>query len=428
MKKDIEFWEVAIIETDMAWPDVETEYTFKGNRIIILPETEKFYPAVALAHTLLSKSNEAKKIILDFCTYLAWAEDHGIYVKFWTGGSTIMRVQKGSAMVKIPGKINIKYLPEPKDESAKLALALYNDAMALNHYAYKFLGFYKIINLKFPNRIGKKSAGQLQKDWINENLELLDDGRAIDRIEEINKIQPDVGDYLYLSGRCAVAHAGLDPTIDPNNIEDSSRLYKDIPLIQALARHLIRTEYSIKTSRDIYREHLYELAGFKILLGEELSQNLKDKIDIPIEKLPSFPKICIRLHDKAPYHSLQNLTVHPILVKDGIVELLCKSDDDIVKTIIRLDFPEERLKINVHDEIECYDNGSSESLLKAANLLKFEADYLCNGSIEIWDFKNEKLLARLDPYIPVNIDIGRSCENLEKMAKTYINKAKEREL
>ena len=138
MKKHIEFWEVAVIETEMAWPDVETEYIYKGNRIVILPETEKFYPAVALAYTPFPKSNEAKQIILEFCSYLAWVEDYGIYVKFWTGGSTIMRVQKGSAMTKIPGKINIKYLPEPKDETVKLALALYNDAMSLNHYAYKF--------------------------------------------------------------------------------------------------------------------------------------------------------------------------------------------------------------------------------------------------------------------------------------------------
>ena len=57
----------------------------------------------------------------------------------------------------------------------------------------------------------------------------------------------DIGEYLYASGRCAVAHAGTNPTVDPEDPEDMDRLCKDLPLIRAMAAHVIEKELNVKS-------------------------------------------------------------------------------------------------------------------------------------------------------------------------------------
>ena len=58
------------------------------------------------------------------------------------------------------------------------------------------------------------------------------------------------------SCRCAVAHARTNPTVDPENWDDMERLSKDLPLIRAMAAHVIEKELNVKSQHTVWAEHL----------------------------------------------------------------------------------------------------------------------------------------------------------------------------
>jgi hypothetical protein len=76
----------------------------------------------------------------------------------------------------------------------------------------------------------------------------LTEKECIKRIKEIENTEGDAADYLYKSGRCAVAHAFADPVVDPDDITDLHRLSKDLWLMQNLTAHLIEKNFGIEQS------------------------------------------------------------------------------------------------------------------------------------------------------------------------------------
>jgi hypothetical protein len=130
-------------------------------------------------------------------------------------------------------------VPEQCDPKAKIALALYREAIGVRSTPYEFLGYFKIINTRYPSPAEQVS-------WIKRTIPLLSDEDAKKRASDLSKAQADIGDYLYVSGRCAVAHAYSDPVVDPDNAEGVLRLSADMPLARALAEYLIEHEYGIR--------------------------------------------------------------------------------------------------------------------------------------------------------------------------------------
>jgi hypothetical protein len=148
------------------------------------------------------------------------------------------------------------YLPAPTDPRAQRALALYRETLGLESIPYQLLAFYKVVNVLYEH-------GPDQKAWINGIVDKLDDLLAPARLAEIRLQGHDVGLYLYESGRCAVAHAFNSPIVDPDDPQDTERLARDLPLMKAVAEYAIEHELGVRSMRTIWREHLYELAGFR---------------------------------------------------------------------------------------------------------------------------------------------------------------------
>ncbi len=195
----------------------------------------------------------------------------------------------------VTSHFELDYLPDPTDQRARWALAFYREGLSLerSNVAYATLSFFKILNIV-------ADTGRRQKEWINSNVSNFgSDNRAkfeIDsRLRELeNAGITDIGEYLYASCRCAVAHAGMNPTVDPENPDDMERRSKDLPLIRAMAADVIEKELNVKSQHTVWREHLYELAGFKQIFGAELIAQIAggDKadenkmIDIPTLRHP----------------------------------------------------------------------------------------------------------------------------------------------
>ena len=68
------------------------------------------------------------------------------------------------------------------------------------------------------------------------------------RIKELTANVPDVAQYLYESGRCAIAHAYSSPISDPDDVSELRRLSSDIGIIKSIAVYLIEHELSVSRS------------------------------------------------------------------------------------------------------------------------------------------------------------------------------------
>jgi methylamine utilization protein MauJ len=54
-----------------------------------------------------------------------------------------------------------------------------------------------------------------------------------------NPPYPSVGAYLYAAGRSAMAHASADPLVDPDLLDDTYRINKDLIVIEALVERYV---------------------------------------------------------------------------------------------------------------------------------------------------------------------------------------------
>jgi len=156
------------------------------------------------------------------------------------------------------------------------------------------LSLFKIRNIFLP-------TGAAQKQWINDYISNASDHKVTQRIASIQEQHQDVGDYLWSSGRCAIAHAGEAPTVDPENPSDIRRLGEDLPLAQASAELAIEEHFGVKSAATVYREHLYELEGFHELFHEPRVARTKTLSKIGPGDWPVLPRLSIRLAFHDPY-------------------------------------------------------------------------------------------------------------------------------
>lgn len=414
-------WIVVAVEHSVFWPTKETKVEFRARELVLRPETEKLVPDVITAYAPPGSYEEGLRAIRHFLSSLAWVRRGRIREIMITGGSHPIRCGKAREARMIDPKFRIDYLPDPTESRARLALGFYREALGLENLSYQFLGFFKIINVLHK-------TGPAQKMWINRSIDQLDDHLAKPRISELKGSGLDIGQYLYESGRCAIAHAYAEPLVDPEDPEDTARLRKDLPVIKALAEHLIESELGIKSTDTIWREHLYELEGFRVLLGSKILEKLKKGETLEAGIIPAFPKISIRLHDHSRLPAFEGMTPEVIAVEKGCIVLDCHSVDNLACMRLLLEFSSERLGFDAEKGVAIADNGSSKSLFYAADHCRLMKGLCLNGVLEVWDSTTEKMLGHTDPFMAVNIDLGTSVENLEHRIQDLEQLAQQRDM
>jgi len=389
-------WTVAGITQSIAWTNKRATVEYGGRTYVLLPEDEKLYPAIALR----GDPDTARRAILELASALAWVEHGAVTIESWGGGSHPFRIGKRIGGQITAAKFQIDYLPAPAEKNQKLALAMYHEGTSLVHVhvAYSFLSFYKIVNLV------SGITGKEQIAWINSNTGAIGNHRTSERLKQLQKDGHSIGEYIYQSCRCAIAHAGdpRNPVIDPHDIEDQKRLYADLPLVIALAQVALEKELGIKSTHTVYNEHRYELSGFEPFLDRTLVEKLKagetpegGTINIP-------PSFSVRMSGKAPYAVLEGVTPQPATVQNGVLAIPCLSKSKRVMVIIVLDFPNYRLRAEVGNPEGIEDDGSAEFIDEMIEINEFFWDWNCNGKLEVWSDEGE-CLGRCDAFMPVNV-------------------------
>jgi hypothetical protein len=336
-------WVIANVRSSVAWPLQVEAVDFRGHRIFLVPRTTQtagdgsehtMYPFAAVNLAAGIAFAEGRQLLSHFLSSLSWVEGGGITVEHWSGGSRAHAMGHGRPGGIVTSQFELDYLPDPTDERVRWALAFYREGLSLDRYnaAYATLSFFKILNIV-------ANTGLRQKAWINANVANFASNNHTRfeikrRIAELDSSGiKDIGDYLYGSCRCAVAHAGTNPTVDPENPEDMERLYKDLSLIRAMAAHVIEKEFGVKSRYTIWEEHLYELAGFRELLGAAVSERLKTKdTTVKPEELGAIPRLRMAIKNRPSYSALENLTVRHLILREGKLAITMSSENNLICT------------------------------------------------------------------------------------------------
>ena len=401
-------WVVANVETTGSWPVNSQKVLYRGETVWILPTMQKHFPAVAMKTPQGKTREECEQLLMRFLSSLAWVERQGILVDGIGGGS--MPVPMGHDKTfgfSICEEFDLSYLPEPTDDKALLALALMREGRGLNHPGYAFLSFYRVLEVAFPD-------GKTRGQWISDNIDALTDHRAKEAVAEIRSAKiVDVGTHLRDSGRRAIAHAREEPIIDPDDPSDTRRLWSELPVMSALAQLAIEQVLGVKTSHTIWSEHLYELVGFKEILGPDIVNHLTRGDQITDERLVDIPKINVEIRRREPYPPLSNLVVKELGQEGTNCFMVFESECGGVRIHFKLDFAEERLVFDLFDDLAVADAGTPEAAEAIAEIRRFSKEYFANGQLHIFNAESEQLISRKDAYIPMNMFLDHKAADAE---------------
>lgn len=401
-------WIVASVEPRMSWPTKAQKVRYRGTELWVLPVTKGHYPGIALNCRMSISREDAERTIMRFLSALSWIEGGGVSVEGFTGGNLprpLGRTQKYG--ITIQEDFDLSYLPEPFDEKALLALALIREGRGLNHPAYAFLSFYRVLEVAIPDL-------KTRDAWITAHVDLLRHHNAKEAVAALRGSGVlDIARHLYGSGRCAIAHAKQKPIIDPDDPRDTRRLSSELPIMAALAELAIERELGVETTFTIYDKHLYELEGFKKLLGPDLLARIGKPMADGKQHMIAMPLMSIELRGREPYPPLTDLVPIELQCEGGLVVLTATSPNGCFGFRCFMDFATERVHFRHDADLICKDDGSAEGADGIAEVGRFIRDYVANGQLRIVNAETGALISRKDAFIPVNVILNPSACNAQ---------------
>lgn len=390
-------WIVANIQPDGAWPVNAQRVEWRGHAIWIIPLMKKHHPAVTMKVVPGVSRSDCEELLMRFVSNLSWVESCGHIVVELSGSSlpAPLSLLRDTGIMTCES-FDLSYFPEPTDNRAPLALALMREGRGLNHPAYSFLSFFRVLEVVF--------SGQKRKTWVEAAIDTVNGhgAQAVVQALRAKGIQ-DIGNHLYESGRCAIAHANKQPIVDPDKPDDLRRLRSEAPLIRALAQKVIEEELSVETRNTVYRKHLHELAGFKEILGAEIVELLVKNEQDAVQRTIDIPEINVELFDKPTYEPLRRLVPREMKHSQSKLYIVFSSADENVRFRVCLDFAAERLLFSPFTDVGVMDTGSAASARRVREVLRFEQELFGNGRLRIVNADTGKLISWKSAFIPVNM-------------------------
>jgi len=343
-----------------------------------------------------------------FLSELAWLFNTRVEV-LATGGAGNHKMPigiMGRSYNRILNSIHLDdYEQVASSNEQKLALGLYREAISSNSKFYAFLCYFKIINILYK-------TGLTQKNWINNNISRIRNNKKTLEGFRSSGIT-DIGDHMYHSGRCAIAHASIqsgEPIADPDCYEDIYRISSELDLIQELAQIFMSEELKVPDKFEAIKIKM--LKKFRDILGEDIVREVITQQDLDLTRLPCLPKMSIGVYKASKdFNVLSNLEFNALSAGDGRILLSNKDQDWPIEAELTVDFVKKELNFRI---VQIRDKHAKVNDNFILNYYRFLKAYVPNGRLEIWNSENEELLARLWPNIPVNIDLDKTMNNIQE--------------
>ena len=235
---DTRFQHEFALETDLRIGDSEeANLTFNGMRFRWINGSRTFCPIIIMGSNNQNDHRHAFETVSELLSIMCFQTRSALLSTFGASGPTrlnpMIRQPRKLADTVYPSGIEIRS-ERPMTPNRKLALALYREGMNSESRYYRFLCYYKILQIPF---LGKAVVA-----WINSHA--LPEGRvSSERVRELFRDGvTDIADYLYDTWRNAIAHVQHEPTVNPDNYELSIRISKDVYLVDDLARTMIQSD------------------------------------------------------------------------------------------------------------------------------------------------------------------------------------------
>jgi len=235
------------VEGFAIWPTKETKVSFGGHELLLRPATNQTEQSIHI--NLIGLSDvEALTLANRFLSVLSWCDGQGLKNLYgWSGNPVPVSVPKrtrplGSSYV-FPFHRDIE--PNPK---ALLALALYREGRSVDSTPFEFLSYFKILNIFWKDKFEIVKGVRINPlvEGIRNALPKIADEEVKKRVANLVSLNKDPAEYLYQSGRCAIAHAHSEPIVDPDDMSDLHRLSEDMRIVRTIAEHLIEGELNVR--------------------------------------------------------------------------------------------------------------------------------------------------------------------------------------
>lgn len=390
-------WLVAAVETQIFWPETAQVFPYDGKDIILRPGDDKMVATIAFNFAKYGMSREeARDLIFNFASALAWMEKASLEITSWAGGGHPINVMHGRSR-NVSRFLDPEMLEVPANEDQSTALALYREAISTRNPFYAFLNFYKVI--AYAHRDGKERGS-----WIRSALSDITGEPGFSRLSALKEEHGDkVDEYLVNEGRHAIAHAEKEIFVNPDKMIDHQRIVADLPLMRRLAEMSVERDHGFIT--DLYaKKYTDPIAGFRAMVGEPTIHKLLNGDFAPGDVLEVPNQVTIVARKEG------TIAVMPAMAyvqmgtwKNGISVVFC----DVSQTVfveIDLDFRENRLLLDPVEKITFAARRESIEQLDAEIVgHKFLMAVFCNGQVEVWDDDDDTMLGRAKAYMPMNM-------------------------
>ncbi len=189
---------------------------------------------------------------LRFLSEISWLYRTPIdYIGTVSGGPKTRVGSENTKYKRIINGISLKnYSQVALRKDQQVGLGIYREGISSNSRFYEFLSYFRVFNITL------KTASE-QIKWINEHIQQVKDyHRVLPRIREVGILNTEeIGEHLYRSGRCAIAHASLQSgkeIADPDDPNDILRINLEITLVRELAELYINTVLEVPTLTEMY--------------------------------------------------------------------------------------------------------------------------------------------------------------------------------
>lgn len=232
------------------------------------------------------------------------------------------------------------HMPVIEDDQIRKALAFLREGRRLEraHEPYSFLSFFKVIESQFKSK--DRDA------WVEKNLDLITEERAVKRINELRVQGVNVNKHLFESGRCAVAHASVGRNIvDPDISADRTRIAADLDIIAALANRYVKVDAGVPDEMDLYGTRdrvapwhaLMTPGAIAALKAGGHVENAED-----LGKLEG-AKVSVRLWPDPPAKQFEAMTLRAIESGDGVMKFIALSARGTIVLAFEMDVAKGRV-------------------------------------------------------------------------------------
>jgi len=322
-------WLTVGVASSIAWPEDDVWIEYDGVEYLLHGARQEGEHRIApCISTPADKDHvdEALSRLYRFTSVLGFYKRGYVDITGRTWGSHMIRYSNAQSTFTLlqGGKrsFSCNHMPVIEDDQVRMALAFLREGRRLKHVheAYSFLSFFKVIESQFQSK--DRIA------WVEKNLDLVTEERAVERINELRGQGVNVNQHLFESGRCAVAHASVGGNIvDPDIPADRKRVAADLDIIAALANRYIKFDGGVPDEMDLY-ETRDRVAPWHPLMTPEAVAALK--AGGHVENAADLGKlegatVSVRLWPDPPAKQFEAMTLLPTESGDGVVKFIALS-------------------------------------------------------------------------------------------------------